>query len=178
MSLRWNWDFPTSSLASECVPSHPPGTKGGGGGGCACTRRRDRGWRNYNSDDWRKNLALCLLCAYTWRQRLPPALAGERCPCWWGRGPALGSGSQNRRSPPCSRPETGYSQTTCYTENQVFCFELFTVAHLFGFHPNTWISKHLVFFTAVWRIFFHLFFVYFYIVLKFCIISYLLISTV
>jgi hypothetical protein len=53
----------------------------------------------------------------------------------------------------------GYSQTTCYTENQVFCFDLFTIAHLFGFHPNTWISKHLVFFTAVWRIFLHLFIV-------------------
>ena len=37
--------------------------------------------------------------------------------------------------------QRGYSQTTCYTENQVFCFELFTVAHLFGFHPNTWISN-------------------------------------
>ncbi len=32
--------------------------------------------------------------------------------------------------------QRGYSQTTCYTENQVFCFELFTVAHLFGFHSN------------------------------------------
>jgi hypothetical protein len=74
--------------------------------------------------------------------------------------------------------QRGYSQTTCYTENQVFCFELFTVAHLFGFHPNTWIFKHLVFLIAFSRIFIHLFFLYFDIVLKFCIISYFLISTV
>ncbi len=29
MSLRWNWNSPTPSLASECAP--PPRTKGGGG---------------------------------------------------------------------------------------------------------------------------------------------------
>ncbi len=27
------------------------------------------------------------------------------------------------------------SQTTYYSENQVFCFELFTGVHVFGFHP-------------------------------------------
>ncbi len=34
-----------------------------------------------------------------------------------------------------------YSQTTYHSENQVFCFELFTAAHFFGFHPNTWFPK-------------------------------------
>ncbi len=33
------------------------------------------------------------------------------------------------------------SQTTYYSENQAFCFELFIVAHLFGFLPNTWFSS-------------------------------------
>jgi hypothetical protein len=33
------------------------------------------------------------------------------------------------------------SQTTYYSENKVFCFELFTVVHLFGFHPNPWFSS-------------------------------------
>jgi hypothetical protein len=42
-------------LTSECAP--PPGTKGGGH-----TRLRVRGWGSPNSDDWRKSLALCLLC--------------------------------------------------------------------------------------------------------------------
>ncbi len=35
-----------------------PRTKGGGH-----TRLRVRGWRNLNSNDWIKSLALCLLCA-------------------------------------------------------------------------------------------------------------------
>jgi hypothetical protein len=45
---------PTRSLASKCAP--PPGTKGGH------TRVRVRGWGSPNSNDWRKGLALCLLC--------------------------------------------------------------------------------------------------------------------
>jgi hypothetical protein len=57
MSPRRNWDSPTPSLASECAP--PPGTKEGGGH----TRLLVRGWSSPNSDDWRKGLALCLLCA-------------------------------------------------------------------------------------------------------------------
>jgi hypothetical protein len=57
LSPRRNWDSPTPSLASECAP--PLGSKGGGarspaGGG---------GGGSPNSDDWRKSLALCLLCA-------------------------------------------------------------------------------------------------------------------
>jgi len=57
MSPRRNWVSPTSSLASECAPT--PGTKGGGG-----TRLRERRWGRPNSDDWRKGLALCLLCGF------------------------------------------------------------------------------------------------------------------
>ncbi len=56
MSPRQNWDSPTPYLASECAP--PPGPKGGGGH----TRLRAMGWGSPNSDDWRKSLALCLLC--------------------------------------------------------------------------------------------------------------------
>ncbi len=56
MSPRQNWDSPTPSLASECAPS--PRTKGRGH-----TRLRAMGWGSPNSDDWRKSLALCLLCA-------------------------------------------------------------------------------------------------------------------
>ncbi len=53
--------------SSELGLSHPlsrqrvcpsPGIKGGGGH----TRLRARGWRSPNSDDWRKSLAVCLLC--------------------------------------------------------------------------------------------------------------------
>jgi hypothetical protein len=56
MSPRWNWDSPTPSLASECaLPPQEP--KGGGH-----TRVRVRGWVSPHSDDWRKGLAVCLLC--------------------------------------------------------------------------------------------------------------------
>jgi hypothetical protein len=55
MSPRRNRDSPTPSLASECAP--PPGTKRGGH-----TLLRVRGWGSPGSDDWRKSLALCLLC--------------------------------------------------------------------------------------------------------------------
>jgi hypothetical protein len=58
MSPRRNWDSPTPSLASECDP--PPAEPGTGGGGH--TRLRVRGWGSPNADDWRKSLALCLLC--------------------------------------------------------------------------------------------------------------------
>ncbi len=56
MSPRRNWDSPTPSLVSECAS--PPGIKGGGH-----TRMRVRGWGSPNFNDWRKSLALCLLCA-------------------------------------------------------------------------------------------------------------------
>jgi hypothetical protein len=80
MSLRRSWDSPSPSPASECAP--PP--FGPGGGTLACgrgvgwvprcalpppdqrvgghTRLRLKGWGRPNSDDWRKSLALCLLC--------------------------------------------------------------------------------------------------------------------
>jgi hypothetical protein len=69
-----------------------------------------------------------------------------------GLGSERGSCQRNKDDGLCSLSDNnlrGYSQTTYYSENQVFCFELFTVAHFFGFHPNTWISKLLVFFTTV-----------------------------
>jgi hypothetical protein len=56
MSPRRNWDSPTP-LSPASVPL-PPEPKGGG----ACTRLRVRGWGSPNSKDWRKSLALCLLC--------------------------------------------------------------------------------------------------------------------
>jgi hypothetical protein len=52
MSPRRNWDSPNPSLAGECAP--PPST--------GDTRLRVRGWGSPNSDDWKKSLALCLLC--------------------------------------------------------------------------------------------------------------------
>jgi hypothetical protein len=45
-------------LSPASVPL-PPEPKGGGGH----TRLRVGGWGSPNSDDWRKSLALCLLCA-------------------------------------------------------------------------------------------------------------------
>ncbi len=61
MSPRRNWDSPNPSPASE--RGIPPGAKGGGH---ICLRLRSS-----NSDDWRKSLALCLLCAckHTGRKR-------------------------------------------------------------------------------------------------------------
>jgi hypothetical protein len=50
MFPRRNWDSPTPSPPSECVP--PPRNQGGG----AHTRLRVRRWRSPNSDDWRKKL--------------------------------------------------------------------------------------------------------------------------
>jgi hypothetical protein len=49
---------PPFSPASVPLPPEP---KGEGGH----TRLRVRGWGSPNSDDWRKGLALCLLCALT-----------------------------------------------------------------------------------------------------------------
>jgi hypothetical protein len=59
MSPRRKWDSALNpSLASVCaLPPPPRRTKGGGH-----TRLRLRGWGSPNSDDWRKSLALCLLC--------------------------------------------------------------------------------------------------------------------
>jgi hypothetical protein len=56
MSPRRNWGSPNPSITSECSP--PPRTGGGGGH----TRLRVRDWGSPNSDDWRKSLALFLLC--------------------------------------------------------------------------------------------------------------------
>jgi hypothetical protein len=47
--------LPSPSLASECAP--PPQPKGGRAHSPA-----GKGWGSPNSDDWRKSLALCLLC--------------------------------------------------------------------------------------------------------------------
>ncbi len=58
--------------SSELGLSHPlsrqrvcpsPRNQGGGPGGHI--RLRVRGWGSPNSDDWRKSLALCLLCGHT-----------------------------------------------------------------------------------------------------------------
>jgi hypothetical protein len=59
MSPRRNWDSPNPSLAMQRVCPFPQ-NRGVGGG---LTRLRVRGWGSPNSDDWRKSLALCLLCA-------------------------------------------------------------------------------------------------------------------
>jgi hypothetical protein len=56
MSPRWNWDSLPPPLSPASVPL-PPEPKGPGQ-----TRLRVRGWGSPNSNDWRKSLALCLLC--------------------------------------------------------------------------------------------------------------------
>jgi hypothetical protein len=50
LSPRRNWDPPPLSHKRVCIPPEP---KEG---------VRVRGWGSPNSDDWRKSLALCLLC--------------------------------------------------------------------------------------------------------------------
>jgi hypothetical protein len=65
MSLRRNWDSPNKSLASECDP--PPRTGGGGAHSPA-----GEGLGSPNADDWRKSLALCLLCDFTYERISPP----------------------------------------------------------------------------------------------------------
>ncbi len=73
LSPRPNWDpkvrrrdNPVPSPSSGCAP--PPEPKGGGH-----TRLRVREVRGPNSDDWRKSLALLLLCNFTycwsWRSK-------------------------------------------------------------------------------------------------------------
>jgi hypothetical protein len=66
MSPRRSRDSPNPSLACECAP--PPITGGGGG---THTRLRLKGWGSPNSDDMRKSLALCLLCAVEVQRYLP-----------------------------------------------------------------------------------------------------------
>jgi hypothetical protein len=56
-SSRPNWDSPSPSPAGECAP--PPPLYPGGG----YTRLRVRGCGSPNSNDGRKGLAFCLLCA-------------------------------------------------------------------------------------------------------------------
>ena len=46
MSPRQNWDSPTPLSRQRVCPSPP----------------NQRGWGSPNFDDWRKSLALCLLC--------------------------------------------------------------------------------------------------------------------
>ncbi len=54
--------LPTPLLqASVSSPNSPPPRPKGGGH----ARLRLRGWGSPNPDDWRKGLALCLLCGYT-----------------------------------------------------------------------------------------------------------------
>ncbi len=71
--------LPSSSLTSECAP---PPNRGGGGGGH--TRLRLRGCGSPHSDDWRKSLALCLLCGFKeksgiWNSRLCPGFEPTNC---------------------------------------------------------------------------------------------------
>jgi hypothetical protein len=47
---------PPTPLPQASVPSAPPDQKGG------APRLRLKGWGSPNYDDWRKGLALCLLC--------------------------------------------------------------------------------------------------------------------
>jgi hypothetical protein len=65
MSPRRNWDYPPLPQAS--VPSSE--TKGRG-----LTRLRVRGWGRPNSDDWRKSLALCLLCGVIYHNKFQRVL--------------------------------------------------------------------------------------------------------
>ncbi len=56
LSPRWNWDTPPPLPQARVYPPFPPYQKGG-------TRSPGvRGRGSPNSDDWRKSLALCLLC--------------------------------------------------------------------------------------------------------------------
>ncbi len=56
MSPRRNWVLPPPPLPQASVPLTPEAK----GGGHTCLPVR--GWGSPNSDDWRKSLALCLLC--------------------------------------------------------------------------------------------------------------------
>jgi hypothetical protein len=76
MSPRRNWDSPNPFAASECAL--PPGPKGGGG----AHPPAPKGVGEFQSQRWRKSLALCLLCAHRVSQlnfqgkgsKLPPGL--------------------------------------------------------------------------------------------------------
>ncbi len=46
-----------------CPEPSPPDQRGGGG---TVNRLQLKGWGSPNSDDWRKSLALCLLCALSY----------------------------------------------------------------------------------------------------------------
>ncbi len=65
MSPRRNWDSPNPFPASVVAPP-PPEPKGGEAHSPA-----GGGWESLNSDDWRKSLALCLLCAAFYIPRFP-----------------------------------------------------------------------------------------------------------
>ncbi len=71
LSSRRNWDLPTPSPVSECVP--PPEAKEGG----RHIRLRVRAGGGPNSDDWRKSLAPCLLCVLN-----PFPQQGQKS-CWF-----------------------------------------------------------------------------------------------
>ncbi len=58
-----------SPLSPESVPLPPEPGWGGGH-----TRLRVRGWVSPNSDDWRKSLALCLLCGRDAYSGLSPSI--------------------------------------------------------------------------------------------------------
>jgi hypothetical protein len=58
LSPRWNWVPPTSlPQASVYHPPPPPPPQGG-----RHAHLRGWDWGSPNSDDWRKSLAICLLC--------------------------------------------------------------------------------------------------------------------
>jgi hypothetical protein len=114
VSPRWNWDFPPP-ISPASVPLPLRNQKVGGH-----TRLRVRGWGSPNSDDWRKSLALSLLCGVyppCGRGRPQPAMWRERAPLPGrpGRGPSSGTRPSRRLSrqtagtgqaccPPCSIP--------------------------------------------------------------------------
>jgi hypothetical protein len=90
MSPRRNWDSPNPSPASECAL--PPRTKGCREG---YTRLQLREWGSPNSDDWRKSLALCLLCAYLSSRNLTtPSTQMNGSDSFWLRW-SLGRGGSN-----------------------------------------------------------------------------------
>jgi hypothetical protein len=62
LSPRPNWDLPPPR--KRVCPS--PGTKGGG----VAHSPAVRGWEGPNSDNWRKSLALLLLCAFNLSLRI------------------------------------------------------------------------------------------------------------
>jgi hypothetical protein len=127
---------PTHSFASECAP---PPTNGGGG----TFALRVRGWGSPNSDDFRKSLALCLLCAYmdtyifTWFY-MKPTLSYSAIywplllPCRrWASRPAPGrAGSVGRCGTGCESwgcPQRFRSRTA----NNIIEYEVYTLKNFF-----------------------------------------------